>query len=454
MEADDLAAVARPRSLLHAPSGRLTAALVALVIAGFMVLPQQLRGDDAVRAVMLRQLADGVKPDTKYSFVQPLLSTPLYWLFDHLHLGIYAVTLIPMIWLALWSRAMWTLLSVHRSPAFAHHTIVLAIASLLGAYLVGFGSDVFAALGMSGGLLGGLLARARAWRAVGWVVCTLAAAKTPVMFVAAVAVALWLVATERRIRYAALPIAVLLTMTVESTLVTGELSWTRYSSDVEHGDVQLLPWGDVHGFGWPLWSGVLAVLFSFGRGLVFYLPHLWNGPSRGRGSIVHAERAMWLAVLALVPIYGSWWAWYGGASFGPRFFLLATVPAAIATAGVVCDRAATPLRTAVCALSVVAATWVAFSGAVFGVTTTAFERCASPGGSFRDEALCLYRPEYSGLWAPIWAADPIGLRDLVFLGTLLALVAPTLATLTARLRSPARRQASVLGRHLRGRWTL
>jgi hypothetical protein len=38
---------------------------------------------------------------------------------------------------------------------------------------------------------------------------------------------------------------------------------------------------------------------------------------------------MLLVVTGLVLVYAKWWAWYGGSSWGPCFFVFATVPASL-----------------------------------------------------------------------------------------------------------------------------
>jgi hypothetical protein len=68
--------------------------------------------------------------------------------------------------------------------------------------------------------------------------------------------------------------------------------------------------------------------------------------------------------------------------------------------------------------------------------------------------VCLYTPEYSGLWAPIWAADPVGFRDAVFAMVMCVFVAPTLWLILAPCVAPIGGDASRLRRHLRGRWSV
>lgn len=432
-------------------SGRMTAAWFSAAMLAFLVLPQTVQGDDAVRRVMITQLADGIKPETKYSFVQPVVSLPVFWVLDHLRFGIYALTLLPVLWMSLWALTVWRVLANGKSPAFAHHVVVLTVSSLAGAYLIGFSSDVFTALAMSGGVIVGLLGKSRLARVAGWGVLTIGAANTPVMLIATALMAAYLVISRRETRYALLPVGVFLLMVVEATAVSGRLDWTRYSNGDEHGAVHLLPWGDVHGFGWPLWSGLLAVLFSFGRGLVFYIPTIWNGISRPSDRTATPEYALWVVVLALVPLYSMWWAWFGGVSFGPRFFTIAVVPAAMATASLATRRDRTFLRSVVGAVSVLVGLWVAIAGAVFGVTTEAFDWCAS-GGGFNNFAVCLYTPEYSGLWAPIWIDAHIGLRDGLFAVTMALVVAPTIWVLVHPCIPTASRSLSAARKHIRGPW--
>src|SRR6185437_9984369 len=42
---------------------------------------------------------------------------------------------------------------------------------------------------------------------------------------------------------------------------------------------------------------------------------------------------LWLAFVGgMLLVYAHWWAWYGGWFWGPRFFLFASLPAALALA--------------------------------------------------------------------------------------------------------------------------
>jgi len=107
--------------------------------------------------------------------------------------------------------------------------------------------------------------------------------------------------------------------------------------------------------------------------------------------------AMLLFVLGLIVVYAKWWAWYGGLSWGPRFFLFAAVPAsallAVRLRHLGRSASATLLVLGVLTLS----SWVAVSGVVTDLSELGF--CAQD--EYALESLCWYTPEYSPLWRPL-----------------------------------------------------
>ncbi|HXF68210.1 MAG TPA: glycosyltransferase family 39 protein [Thermoflexus sp.] len=101
--------------------------------------------------------------------------------------------------------------------------------------------------------------------------------------------------------------------------------------------LSLLLWHNTYRFGSPLlhgyqgedftsslWEGVLGLLLSPGRGLLFYAPPVLLALP-GVVSLGRRDRALVWAVAALfggyVALYGQWWAWHGGWSWGPRFLM-------------------------------------------------------------------------------------------------------------------------------------
>jgi len=74
----------------------------------------------------------------------------------------------------------------------------------------------------------------------------------------------------------------------------------------------------------------------------------------------------WLLFLTgLVLVYSPWFAWHGGLTWGPRFLLFASIPAALAIAVRLGDLTA-PLWVRLLTLAALAlSVWVALCGAVF-----------------------------------------------------------------------------------------
>lgn len=78
------------------------------------------------------------------------------------------------------------------------------------------------------------------------------------------------------------------------------------------------------GFTTPFWEGAFGLLFSPAKSVFLYAPPLalsvYAFPRFRRRQPALAE-AILLASAAALLVYGSWWAWHGGWSWGPRFLL-------------------------------------------------------------------------------------------------------------------------------------
>ena len=169
------------------------------------------------------------------------------------------------------------------------------------------------------------------------------------------------------------------------------------------GFTTLLPYSGMPGFSFPLVLGVLSILFSFGKGLLFFTPGLVlsGAESAEFAATATLRRLMTLLLLfvaAMVVAYAKWWAWYGGWFWGPRFFLLASVAASLALA----DRLARPFESVsknlllVCVLML--STWVAIDGAIFG--QNGLDQIALANNSAL-EWVVWYVPQFSPLWYPV-----------------------------------------------------
>lgn len=78
------------------------------------------------------------------------------------------------------------------------------------------------------------------------------------------------------------------------------------------------------GFIHPMHQGVMALLFSGYRGLMWYSPLTWLA-FFGWGGLYRAHRGLAVTTLALIIVntlsFASWWSWHGGTVWGPRFMV-------------------------------------------------------------------------------------------------------------------------------------
>ena len=206
----------------------------------------------------------------------------------------------------------------------------------------------------------------------------------------------------------------------------------------EHGYTTLLPYSGRSGFSYPLVLGVVSILFSFGRGLLFFTPglFLWLDEStrRAAGACRRSIVLMLVVVVGLVAVYAKWWAWYGGLSWGPRFFTLAAIPASlivvlrIGAAGVSAGRDAVTL--VVLALSA----WVGFAALVSPLDPPAI--CSA--NRYALESFCWYVPEYSSLWQPVLHPPPLTAATVTVAAWCIAVFAHLAAPLAVALARRAR----------------
>jgi hypothetical protein len=121
---------------------------------------------------------------------------------------------------------------------------------------------------------------------------------------------------------------------------------------------------------------------------------------------------LWLIItLGLLLAYASWWAWYGGWYWGPRFFLFASLPAAWFLAKLVHSNNSSLLKNLVIAILITLSLWVGVNGIVFQQKT--LDLCKE--NNFALESLCWYVPEFSPLIRPFIVHGTLNLHDRLIL---------------------------------------
>ena len=394
-------------SLRRTYAGRDSAAAVewTLLFIGaavlLFVLPHRITSDGAVRYFALAQLIEWRElPTTMYSLVGPLSSAPLYFLGKTVASSSWWCERFNTFVLLGGLSVMWQLLRREIPPAlFRKFALLLIAASMFPYHVQDYFGEVFTAVMVATGLLAVRFRHSVA----GWTAVIVGVVSTPATLLGLAAAAMVLGWRTRRLRQF-LPVAIAAALIMlESKLRHGTLFDSTYA--LTAGNATVLTYSGRPGFSYPLFFGLLSVLFSFGKGLVFYAPGLLL-PVRAQLRMISARLLdsydLWIAFLVgIIFVYSKWWAWFGGWTWGPRFFLIAAIPASCALA-IALHRIglfSVPARFGVLVILTLA-TWVAIDAAVFELA--ALDICANDSYA----SLCWYVPEFSPLWRPFVTFTP------------------------------------------------
>ena len=432
-----------------------TALIIGGLLANLALLPHTLVGDGLDRFYALSQLLRGAGfSSIKYSLIGPIFAAPLWLLGLLLKSPAYWIQYYNTIIFALGLLALYLLLRKHMEAQLLRaFLLILTIASMFPYHLTQFYGEVFTAVLVAVGLA--LIALRRQRMPGGVVLLALGVANTPATILGlalALAQRIW---ETRRLRVA-------LALVLAGALIVGE-SWLRRGSALNDGYLQdngghtLMPFAGVPGFSYPLLFGLLAILLSFGKGLVFFTPGLFLPMRRriaeqwGERSPIWAMYTLWLwFVVGLILVYAKWWAWYGGWFWGPRFFLFASIPASFALA-LWTQRPAARLWVNLIIFALLALSlWVGINGALFQQASLSI--CTD--NNYLLEVYCHFTPDYSALWRPLvnfyvhgpssrfLAVEGVTLHKLafgayaLFVGAYLSL--PLARTILAQSRAAAR----------------
>jgi hypothetical protein len=417
----------------------------------FFVLPHDINGDGPIRFQALGQLLEqGRVSGMPYSFVAPLFSAPLYL--------VGTVYLTPYWWCARFNTVVfggglaatyWLLRAEVDRLLLRRFFLLLIAGSMFPNYLRGYGGEVFTAVFVTVGIVALRFGRPLA----GWTAVVLGVANTPAALVGLALVTAAQVWETRQWRHAAPLAAAAALIMLEAWVRRGGPLISGYENN--SGAHTLMPYSGRPGFSYPLLFGVFSILFSFGKGVLFFAPGLLLPITVERGVSAIADRLraayhLWIwFLIGLIVVYAKWWSWYGGWSWGPRFFLVASVPASLAIA-VRLQRVREAGRWSLVAtlLALTLSVWVGLDGAVFDQRDLSL--CVQ--NTYALEFVCWYTPEFSVLWHPFvnglsLSADQIAIAVyflIVYLWLAVPIVfeivgtaAATLAAARARRETPA-----------------
>ena len=292
------------------------------LLLGFVLLISSLTplisGDGEIRIHdVIRFYRHDDMPKTQFSMVQPFLSVPLYWLgtliytpeivtawFNCLVFIVFMCCLGPLIH----DRRLrfFTLALLLSTTMFPHH-LNRYDGEMLTAACVTLG---FLCLMQQRVILGGLL-------------LTIGVAQTPAAFPAFALALCFFVFKTRQLKLLVLILLPMLAIMGETYLKHGSLLNNPYLAG-NRGMQTVMPYSGVPGFSYPFFLGLLSIVFSFGKGLIFFIPAIFMrffiDLKTADKKIILVIDVLLIFVMGMVLTYSKWWAWYGGGSWGPRFF--------------------------------------------------------------------------------------------------------------------------------------
>lgn len=371
-----------------------------LIIAGLLamcwLLPRRIFVDGDVRLyAMLDLINHGKVSRVGYSFVGPLFSIP-FLLLGNIYQNVFWWSgQYNKIVLAAGILATYLLLKdrIDRS-LLRKFFLILIVASMFGDNVTFFGGEPFTAMCVGVGILAVAMGPA-VW---GWSAVILGVVNTPASLVAMGCIVIQRMLQKKRVRY-------MLALLVAVGLILAE-SWIRRGNPFDGG------YGNQK-FSTPFFIGLASILFSFGKGIVFFAPGLLL-PVRAtilalkdkQKEALYAAYTLWIGfIVGLVLIYASWWAWDGAWFWGPRFFLFASIPASFALAVRLSRPGASLLLNLFTLLVLGLSLWVGINGAIFDLANL-WRFCTV--NNYADMYKCQYVPNFSVLWYPIgksWRLD-------------------------------------------------
>ena len=359
-----------------------------------------IHSDGMARFEAVRDLMRGVVFPTKYSLIQPALTAALAYAGRFLYIGSWTVAAhFNVVVFLVFALPIWLkLVDLYGSRIATRSFLLLLGASMLPHHLLRYYGEVLSAMAIATSFL---YARDRPV----WAVVSLAigVANTPVLLVPVGIAAFVLLRQAPALVVGAVAASALIA--AEMYMKVGMFWNSPYLAETEKGYQTVLPYSGQPGFSYPLFFGVLSVLFSFGKGLVWFVPGLLTLFDRTvlqqlRMSRTPAGWALAAFGISIVAIYSPWWAWYGGDFWGPRFFLILSLPASLALAAATISPA-TKTRAWLAMLILTLSVWVGVNGVVFGQQS--MDVCWA--NDYQLEFLCWYVPEFSALWRPFVTQD-------------------------------------------------
>ncbi len=388
----------------------------------FLFLKRDTGGDGWIRYQDLLTLLSYHVPHSKYSLIGPLFALPLLLIGRRLGQGQEWICAYNLCLFSLSLLLFWLLLKNRVEHGLIRKfLLILLTASMFAAHTAFFYSEVFTALCVGLGSLT-LVACLGKKRLFGWIAIIFGVINTPASLLGLGFLVLKRVIDTRRLRYFLLIAGGLLGIALESWIRRGTPFGSGYEDD--HGLTTIMPYSGLPGFSYPFLFGLLSLLFSFGKGIFFFAPGLLlpirktlrRYQAQWRIDLFQVYLLLLCFLSGLILVYARWWAWHGGIFWGPRFLLIASLPASLALAvRLHYKKEASLLVNLVTLVLFVLSVWVGINGTVYQWMTAIHmpEICTS--NNYNLEMLCYYTPDFSTLWLPFVFHYSLTSGQLIFL---------------------------------------
>lgn len=329
-----------------------------------------------------------------YSYIGPLFSFPLYLVgieyVKYFNLTIFVLTVI--------------LSAYFMKSTFSYDFIVkfllLAVSgSMFSAYVRDFWGEPFSACALFLGLLTYFYAEKKV---LSIFFISIAVANTPVLVVPVFIFSLALYIKKKQLWLLAFVLVPVLLVMLENYLKFGTYFNSVYS--LNHGVKTLMPYSALPNFSYPMFFGVLSIILSFGKGLLFFTPGIFfSSPFNKNEKGFEVWLSLVVIAICMVLIYSKWWAWYGGVSWGPRFFLILTFMNAFVLAKFLSSSVygISLLKLFGVMTATILSLYIGFNGHVFEWSW--FSICIRD--NYVWEPFNWYVPEFSILWYPFVFTD-------------------------------------------------
>ena len=366
-----------------------------------LIIPKGINGDGLIRYESLDNIFFNASSviSSKYSIIGPLFSLPLLFLEKFLNLNIQITVLFnTMLFLLFW-YIFRREFSVKLDNNFTYKFFLAVVfSSFYISNLTTYYAETFSSLSI---FLAILYFCKEEKIILAIILFSLGVANTPALIIPGFLLLTYFAFKRKQIRYGFYILYPICLVLLENVIIRGHLFNSDYSND--SGFKTILPYSGTPNFSLPFWIGLISILFSFGKGLLFFMPFLFIKPNFKNLTpfLENVYKASMIFSVGLVLIYAKWWAWYGGVFWGPRFFLFGTLVASISLISNLnykylktCSR----IKLGVITISFLMSIWVAIAN-ILSLTIKLPEFIFS--NNFENEHLTWYTPHFSVLGYPL-----------------------------------------------------